>query len=119
GVCIDIPCKCVAKNNQKRLNGILQADFLALFVSAAVITDRHFVESCLALCELNRNLRLDTKAVAANRYRSRKSCTECFVARLHISQGQVGNDVTGAGQDLVCQRVPEVQDSPAPETLKP
>ena len=53
----------VLQQHPQRDEAVAPGDLLALFVAAAVVGDRHFVDAVAALEDLRRQLRLDAEAV--------------------------------------------------------
>ena len=64
---VNVPPGAIAENQPDRLKGVFERRFFALGVGAAVIADGDLVEGGAALCELDRQLRLQAEAVAAQR----------------------------------------------------
>src|SRR5919108_873390 len=92
-----------------RLETITPADRLALRVCPTVVGDWDLVDPRPRLREPSRDLGLDAEAFAPEPEILEQVCSDGLVARLHVGQVQVVEDVREPCEESVPQRVPVEQ----------
>src|SRR5271170_3235702 len=95
------------ENGPQGADAVLPTDLLPLAISPARVADGHLENAAAALGQLDRQFRLNIKCGAFERDALEKICANHLVARFHIGQVQVANEITEKCQQLVPQRVPE------------
>src|SRR6185312_338224 len=95
----------------QRIQAILPADLLPFLVSSSVIIDRHLINPKLPLGACHRYLRVEAKAVRADRYALENVGTEDLITSLHVRDGQIAEHVRDQRQCFIDQRMPERQHS--------
>src|ERR1700686_5734919 len=83
----------IADNAPQSLDAVFPGNLLAFFVRAPRISNRHFVDAPLVLCDLGRNLRFESKSVRLDLNSRQNLSPENLVTRLHIRQLQVREDI--------------------------
>ncbi len=111
---VEVVNQPVLQNDPQGLEGVPPADLLPLFVRAAVVGDGHLVDPESTLGGLGRDLRFKPEPLASQGKGLDDSGAEDLVARLHVSNVQVGAEVGHKRQEAVGQRMAEVQNAPGP-----
>src|SRR5207253_1043350 len=89
------------------LEAVPPRDLLPLRVGAAVVRDRQLVHAQLAFADLGGDLRLDAEVVLVEIEGAQHVAAERLVARLHVGQRRVVEDVREQRQEAVAKQVPE------------
>src|SRR5258708_6678572 len=92
----------------KCLHAVFPGDFFPLFIRPPGIADWHFINSPVALGNFCGNFRLKSKPIRFQLNILQHLAPEHLVARLHIGQLQVGENIGKQSQRLVGNVVPEI-----------
>src|SRR6266699_3906855 len=79
-------CKAILEQDPERHDAIAPGNLLALVVTTAVVSNRHFVDAITALEDLGGDLRLDAEPVALQLKRPQDFHPHRLVAGLHVGQ---------------------------------
>src|SRR6185312_17549866 len=90
-------------------HAVLPADFLALFVGAAVISDGHFVNPAAQPGYLDGDFGLKSEAVGTQVDGLQYLAAEGFVAHFHVVEVEVAKQVAEEGQKAIGLEVPEIE----------
>src|SRR5579872_6620410 len=90
-------------------HAVLPADFLAFFVSAAVISDGHFVNSAAQPGHFDGDLGLKPEAVGTQADGFQHLAAERLIAHLHVAEVEVAKQVAEQRQEAVRLEVPEIK----------
>ena len=93
-------------------NPSFHADLLAFLIGPAGIANGDFENSRAPFGELDRDFRLDLEAAADERYAFQQFRADHFVARFHVRQVEVGDDVAHQREEAVADLMPEEEHAP-------
>lgn len=105
------PEDAVTEHASQSADGVLPADLLSLLVRPAGVRDRHLVHSASHPRDLRRHLGLEAEPVLAQIERLKDLSPDHLVARPHVGQVQVREEVREMREDLVPERVFVEQDA--------
>src|SRR6185437_12665783 len=108
GVLLDLPDEAILQHMEQGGHAVLPADFLALFVGAAVISDGHFVNPAAQPGYLDGDFGLKSEAVGTQVDGLQHLAAEGFVAHFHVVEVEVAKQVAEEGQKAVGLEVPEI-----------
>ena len=103
--------KTIADDAPKSLDAIFPGDFLTFFISASRIGNGHFVDAPIPFCDFGGNFRLESEAIGPELDALEDLAAENFVARLHIGEFQVGENVRKQREEFVGDIMPEIVDA--------
>src|ERR1019366_8801867 len=99
------------EDDAEGFEAVYPADFLAFFVSAAVITDGHFVNAELAFGALHDDFGLEAKTVGADGDALEQVGAKDLVAGFHVGKVEVAEHVGNQREALIHHGMPEQQDA--------
>ena len=105
----DLAQEAVFEDAAEGAEAVFPADFFAFGVGAAVVGNGDFVDACAGAGDLGDEFGLDTEAVFLEGDGLDQLAFENFVAGLHVGEVEIGCHVRQEGEELVAERVPEVE----------
>jgi len=96
-------------NTTESAETILPADFLPFGIGPAVVGDGDLVDARTRLGRLRHDLGFKAEAVFLNFDRLDEFASKRFVAGLHVREVEIGRHVRQEREELVAERVPEIQ----------
>jgi hypothetical protein len=95
------------EDDAEGFEAVFPADFLAFFISAAVVTDGHFVNAEFALGALHDDFGLEAETVGADGDALQQVGAKDLVTGFHIGEVEVAEHVGNQGEALVDHGMPE------------
>src|SRR5205823_4391824 len=95
------------EENPHGFDAVAPRDLLSLRVRPPVVRDRKLVHAQLSFRDLRRNLGLDRKIVLPQVQRTQNVRTESLVARFHVGERRVEENVREQAEEAVSDQVPE------------
>src|SRR5262249_20740618 len=88
---------------------IAPVDFLPFGICPAVVGNGYFIDPAIEPGHLHSNLLLEAKTVRTDLHLLQDLSPKHLVAHLHIRQIEIGHHVTQGREELIADKVPEIQ----------